>query len=92
MSIYCATTHFPIVYSYLYYNIGTQTNANTKTAPRATDAEILVDDLYANMNLKVDATSHISSSGMEQNYKISMFLESLPAAPLLESHIMDLPQ
>lgn len=50
------------------------------------DAEILVDSLYANMNLKVDVTSHTLSSSIEQGYfEVSLIPKSLTAVPTKES-------
>lgn len=65
MQLYRVTTHSSVVFSYLYCNTIVCTNTNTMTVPGAMDVETSVDDLYADINLKVDATSCASSPCIE---------------------------
>lgn len=69
------------------------TNANTQTAPGAMNVGISVDDLYANMNLKVRVASHASSSGTEQgSYEVSLIPKSLCVMQAKDSDVLSLLQ
>lgn len=75
--------------SCLYCNADVDSNANIQTDLGTMSAEIVIDDLYANINSKVNAISHTLFSGMEHgSSEVSIIPELLTVVHAQDSDVM----